>query len=98
MLVEIRQMHFREKVPRREIARRTSRSRNTVRVWLRQTETTEPKHTSPSIVDGWADELSGRLKTDSHSCPHGASQRITTCNPPIVRENSTALLNWRPPA
>ncbi|WP_425129978.1 helix-turn-helix domain-containing protein, partial [Burkholderia vietnamiensis] len=30
-------MYFREKVPLREIARRTGLSRNTVRSWLRQT-------------------------------------------------------------
>ncbi|WP_249175934.1 helix-turn-helix domain-containing protein, partial [Burkholderia vietnamiensis] len=29
-------MYFREKVPLREIARRTGLSRNTVRSWLRQ--------------------------------------------------------------
>ncbi len=69
ILAKIRRMYFREKVPLREIARRTGLSRNTVRTWLRQTEETEPKYpkrTSPSAIDDWADELSGWLKADSH--------------------------------
>ncbi|WP_243860311.1 MULTISPECIES: helix-turn-helix domain-containing protein, partial [Burkholderia] len=36
--------YFREKVPLREIARRTGLSRNTVRSWLRQTDAVEPKY------------------------------------------------------
>lgn len=38
ILAKIRRMYFREKVPLREIARRTGLSRNTVRRWLRQTD------------------------------------------------------------
>ncbi|MCA8052080.1 helix-turn-helix domain-containing protein, partial [Burkholderia arboris] len=44
ILAKIRRMYFREKVPLREIARRTGLSRNTVRRWLRQTDAVEPKY------------------------------------------------------
>ncbi len=60
MPAKIRRMSFREKVPLREIARRTGLSRNTARTWLRQTETTEPKYpkrTSPGVVDDGADRV-----------------------------------------
>ncbi len=53
ILAKIRRMYFREKVPLREIARRTGLSRNTVRSWLRQTDAVEPKYpkrVSPSVV------------------------------------------------
>ncbi|MGN7105320.1 IS21 family transposase [Ralstonia holmesii] len=69
MLAKIRRMYFREKVPLREIARRTGLSRNTVRSWLREPEATEPKYpkrVSPSVVDEWAGQLEEWLRTDSH--------------------------------
>lgn len=69
MLAKIRRMYFREKVPLREIARRTGLSRNTIRSWLRQTDAVEPqypKRVSPSVIDEWAEQLSGWLRTDSH--------------------------------
>ncbi|WP_265094970.1 IS21 family transposase [Burkholderia vietnamiensis] len=69
ILAKIRRMYFREKVPLREIARRTGLSRNTVRSWLRQTDAVEPKYpkrVSPSVVDEWAAQLTGWLRADSH--------------------------------
>jgi len=69
ILAKIRRMYFREKVPLREIARRTGLSRNTVRTWLRQADATEPKYpkrTSPSVIDDWAAQLTGWLRADSH--------------------------------
>ena len=69
ILAKIRRMYFREKVPLREIARRTGLSRNTVRSWLRQTDAVEPKYpkrVSPSVVDAWAAQLTGWLRADSH--------------------------------
>ena len=69
ILAKIRRMYFREKVPLREIARRTGLSRNTVRNWLRQTDAVEPKYpkrVSPSVVDEWAAQLTGWLRADSH--------------------------------
>ena len=65
ILAKIRRMYFREKVPLREIARRTGLSRNTVRSWLRQTDAVEPKYpkrVSPSVVDEWAAQLTGWLR------------------------------------
>ncbi len=62
-------MYFREKVPLREIARRTGLSRNTVRNWLRQTDAVEPKYpkrVSPSVVDDRAAQLTGWLRADRH--------------------------------
>lgn len=35
MVPKIRRMYFREKVPLREIARRTGLSRNAIRTWMR---------------------------------------------------------------
>ena len=69
ILAKIRRMYFREKVPLREIARRTGLSRNTVRTWLRQADATEPKYpkrTSPSVIDDWSPQLANWLKADSH--------------------------------
>ncbi|HDR9102460.1 TPA: IS21 family transposase [Burkholderia vietnamiensis] len=69
MLAKIRRMYFREKVPLREIARRTGLSRNTVRTWLKRPEAAEPKYpkrVSPSVVDEWAGQLEEWLRTDSH--------------------------------
>ncbi|PAJ92247.1 helix-turn-helix domain-containing protein, partial [Burkholderia ubonensis] len=69
ILAKIRRMYFREKVPLREIARRTGLSRNTVRRWLRQTDAVEPKYpkrVSPSVIDDWAAQLTGWLRADSH--------------------------------
>jgi len=69
ILAKIRRMYFREKVPLREIARRTGLSRNTVRNWLRQFDAVEPqypKRVSPSVIDEWVALLTGWLRADSH--------------------------------
>jgi transposase-like protein len=69
MVAKIRRMYFRDKVPLREIARKTGISRNTLRHWLRQGEMREPGYpsrTSPSILDPYKDQLANWLRTDSH--------------------------------
>ncbi len=69
MLAKIRRMHFRDKIPVREIARRTGLSRNTVRSWLRQPEMTEPAYPArvvPSILDPYKEQLATWLRSDSH--------------------------------
>jgi len=42
MLAKIRRMHFRYRLPIREVARRTGLSRNTVRQWLHWPQLVEP--------------------------------------------------------
>ncbi len=69
ILAKIRRMHFRDGMSLREVAKRTGLSRNTIRRWLRQPDTSEPRYPSrktPSKVDPWAQLLSTWLKTDSH--------------------------------
>jgi transposase len=69
MLAKIRRLHFRDGLPLREIARRTGLSRNTIRRWLRQAGTVEPrypKRVSKSVLDPWAEQLADWLRTDSH--------------------------------
>lgn len=69
MLAKIRQMHLREKLSIREIARHTNLSRNTIRQWLRQPEMTEPKYperTTTSIVDPYVEHLRQWVQTGCH--------------------------------
>jgi transposase len=69
MLAKIRRMHLRDKLPMREIAKRTGLSRNTVRQWLRQGEMGEPTYPvrrRPSILDPYAEQLETWLRADSH--------------------------------
>jgi transposase len=69
MLAKIRRMYFREKVSIREIAKRCSLSRNTVRQWLREPDMTEPKYPdrpSTSVVDPYLDRLRQWVQADSH--------------------------------
>ena len=47
MYAKVRRMHFREKTPINEIARRTSRSRNTIKKWLKEPERDELKYVRP---------------------------------------------------
>ncbi|WP_459166568.1 IS21-like element helper ATPase IstB [Burkholderia pseudomallei] len=59
MLAKIRRMHFRDGVPLRDISRRTGLSRNTIRRWLREPSTGEPKYpkrASKSAIDAWAEQ------------------------------------------
>jgi hypothetical protein len=74
MLAKIRRMRFRDKVPVREISRRTGLSRNTIRSWLRQSSMTEPKYPArvvPSILDPYKEQLADWLRTDSHRPKRG---------------------------
>ena len=63
----IRRMALREKLPLREIARRTGMSRNTIKKYL-NADTIEPQFTTPerqSKLDPFADKLTGWLKTEA---------------------------------
>lgn len=63
----IRRMALREKLPIREIARRTGMSRNTIRKYL-NAGTIEPQFATPerqSKLDPYADKLAGWLKTEA---------------------------------
>lgn len=62
----IRRMALREKLPIREIARRTGMSRNTIKKYL-NAGTIEPHFATPerqSKLDPFADKLAGWLKTE----------------------------------
>ena len=59
MLSKVRRMYFRDKLPLREIAKRTGLSRNTLRRWLRQAGVVEPAYparVSPSILDPYREQ------------------------------------------
>jgi transposase len=63
----IRRMALREKLPIREIARRTGMSRNTIKKYL-NAGTIEPQFTTPerqSKLDPYADKLAGWLTSDA---------------------------------
>jgi transposase len=68
MLAKIRRMHFRDGVPLRDIARKTGLSRNTIRRWLREPSTGEPKYAkrvNNSVVDPWSEQLRLWLVADA---------------------------------
>ncbi|HEX5841524.1 MAG TPA: IS21 family transposase [Pseudomonas sp.] len=67
LLSVIRRWHFREKMPIREIERRTGLSRNTIRKYLRS-GTVEPQFKAsgrPSKLDPFAEKLSGWLRIEA---------------------------------
>jgi transposase len=67
LLSVIRRWRFRDKLPIREIGRRTGLSRNTIRKYLRNGEV-EPKFKvpeRPSKLDPYADKLSGWLRIEA---------------------------------
>jgi transposase len=67
LLSVIRRWHFRERMPIREIERRTGLSRNTIRKYLR-TDAVEPKFKvprRPSKLDPYAEKLSGWLRVEA---------------------------------
>ena len=67
LLSVIRRWHFRERMPIREIERRTGLSRNTIRKYLRA-GTVEPKFKvpdRPSKLDPFAEKLSGWLRIEA---------------------------------
>jgi len=69
MLAKIRRMRHRDGLSLREISRKTGLSRNTIRRWLRRKEVLEPAYpprAARSVVDPWAEQLSGWLRTDRH--------------------------------
>ena len=66
LLSVIRRWHLRERMPIREIERRTGLSRNTIRKYLRA-DTVEPKFKvpkRPSKLDPYAEKLSGWLRVE----------------------------------
>ena len=69
MLAKIRRMYFRDKLPLREIAKRSGLSRNTLRRWLRQCDVVEPRGKTRevfSILDPYKETLANWLRTDGH--------------------------------
>jgi DNA invertase Pin-like site-specific DNA recombinase len=57
LYAKIRRMHFREKLPISQIARKTSLSRNTIKKWLKEPERSELKYarrTTPTKLDAYA--------------------------------------------
>ncbi len=67
LLNAIRRMVLRERLPIREIARRTGLSRNTIKKYL-NSGTVEPKFAAPerpSKLDPFADKLAAWLKTEA---------------------------------
>lgn len=67
LLNVIRRVALREKLPIREIARRTGLSRNTIRKYLKA-GTVEPRFSvpeRPSKLDPFADKLAAWLKTET---------------------------------
>jgi transposase len=67
LLSVIRRWHLRDKVPIREIARRSGLSRNTIRKYLAGNivEPRYPKRRISSKLDGFADKLAGWLKAEA---------------------------------
>ena len=69
MIGKVRRLHYRQKKSVREIARITSLSRNTVRKWLREPVTREPKYRRserPGKLTPFHTMLEQALKADAH--------------------------------
>ena len=69
MLGKIRRLYFRDGLSIKEICRRTSLSRNTVRRWLREPEAAVPKYRRrevPTKLAPFVDVLKAMLESDSH--------------------------------
>ena len=67
LLSVIRRWHFRQKMPIREVERRSGLSRNTIRKYLRA-DTVEPQFNvpkRPSKLDPFAEKLSGWLRIEA---------------------------------
>ncbi|ULQ48292.1 IS21 family transposase [Flagellatimonas centrodinii] len=66
LLAKIRRWHFRDQVPIREIARRTSLSKNTVKSYLRSGDVTPEyrRKRMPHKLDPYAEQLQAWLKSD----------------------------------
>jgi transposase len=67
ILSKIRRWHLRDKMPIREITRRTSLSRNTIKKYLRSDviEPVYPARVEPRKLDPYAEQLAGWLKADA---------------------------------
>jgi transposase len=77
MFGKVRRMYFREQLSIREIVRRTSLSRNTIRKWLRAPEGSEPRYEREAVPGKLAPfeaQLRAALETDSH---RGRKERRT---------------------
>ena len=69
MYAKVRRMHFREKTPINEIARRTSLSRNTIKKWLKEPERAELRSARPpgaTKPDPFIADLRQALEVDAH--------------------------------
>lgn len=69
MYAKIRRMRLRDKLDISEIARRTSLSRNTIKKWLRESDSHKVKYQRESVdtvITPYAVWIDTALKTDSH--------------------------------
>lgn len=85
LLNVIRRMALRQKLPIREIARRTGLSRNTIKKYL-NSGTVEPKFAvpeRPSKLDPFADKLAAWLKTEASKSRQ--RRRNYTCSSDTIR-------------
>ena len=89
-MAKIRRLHFRDKLPIKEICRQTGLSRNTVRVWLREPDMLEPKYPVRFIatkLDASAETLRTWLKADA-----GRNKRERRTKRQMLKK-TTALLD-----
>lgn len=69
MYAKVRRLFYRERLSISEIARQTSLSRNTIKKWLKESETCEPKYHRPKAVSKitpFESTIQLALQTDSH--------------------------------
>lgn len=70
MLAKVRRMYLRQQLSKREIARRTGLSRNTIDTWLKdKPDVIEPVYPARQVetkLDAYADTLRGWLTTNQH--------------------------------
>jgi transposase len=70
MLAKVRRMYLRQQLSKREIARRTGLSRNTIDTWLKdKPDVLEPVYPARQVetkLDAYADTLRGWLTTNQH--------------------------------
>lgn len=94
LLNVIRRLALREKLPIREIARRTGLSRNTIKKYLKA-GTIEPKFSAPerpSKLDPFADKLAAWLKTESAKS-RKQRRRLTQLHADLVALGFTGSYN-----
>jgi transposase len=69
MYAKVRRLFYRERLSISEIARQTSLSRNTIKKWLKESESCEPKYHRPKAVSKitpFESTIQLALQTDSH--------------------------------